>query len=49
MLDLFGSQHSVENTDLAHEFAVNFIYDFGRSLGQSDQQVLASPLGSLLF
>jgi hypothetical protein len=42
MLDLFGTQ-TVESTDLAHEFAINFIYDFGRNLGQSDQQVLLPP------
>lgn len=36
ILDLFGS---VENKELAHEFAVNFIYDFGRNIGQSDHQV----------
>jgi len=50
MLDLFGIS-SAESTELAHEFAVNFIYDFGRSIGQSDYQVgalLISLLGRLL-
>lgn len=37
ILDLFGTATS-DNKELAHEFAVNFIYDFGRNIGMSDHQ-----------
>lgn len=46
MLDLFGTS-SIESTDLAHEFAVNFIYDFGRSLGHSDFEVCTHIISTM--